>query len=73
MDTYSIFKAAKIAFRQLLKEHNPIMGDYELECESNDWANEVVQITIKEGMMYPFSELNKPKETYYPIIPTSMY
>jgi len=67
MDTYSIFKATKSAFRQLLREQNPDKDDYWLECESNDWANEVVERVVRDGMVYPFSEINKSrKEAYYP-------
>ena len=69
MDTYSIFKAAKIHFKTLLREQNSDKDydDYWYECEANDWANSVVESAVKEGMFYPFSELNKPKELYPPL------
>lgn len=73
MDTYTIFKAAKDMFIRLLREQNPDKDNYWLESEANIWADNVVEQAIKMGMFYPFSEINKRKETYYPVMNIGMY
>lgn len=69
MDTYTIFKAARFILRNYLREHNPDISDYDCEYQASDLANDIVEVAIKEGMYYPFSEINKPHDTY----PIPMY
>jgi hypothetical protein len=77
VDTYTIFKAARETIKWALASQPELAekGDLWFENEAIFYANAIVEDCIKQGMMYPFSELNKHQETfaYYPTSSPAFY
>ena len=64
MDTYTIYKAAKNVLVGALKEHIKDKEYIWYMEEADFYANQVVEECLKNGLVYPFKDLNKPDQTY---------